>query len=72
MKSRQQEKKEGDIKAGNILGTNGIGDTVLKNVTFENNDATSDDTVVTEAYGRLEFGTNNDGSLTIDDVKISG
>ena len=64
--------KEGDIKAGNILGTNGIGDTVLKNVTFENNDVTSDDTVVTEAYGRLEFGTNNDGSLTIDDVKISG
>lgn len=66
------KENNGVIKAGNVLGTNGVGDTVLKNVTFENNNVKSDGIDVDKAYGRLEFGTNNDGSLTIDDVQISG
>ena len=58
-----ENKQEDGIKAGHILGTNGVGDTVLDNVTFNNNTVKSNDTKVDEAYGRLKF--QGVGSLTI-------
>ena len=64
-----RNKKEDGIKAGHILGTNGVGDTVLKNVTFDNtNTVKSNDTEVDTAYGRLKF--DGVGSLTIGNDKI--
>ncbi len=64
-----ENKKEDGIKAGHILGTNGVGDTVLKNVTFDNtNTVKSNDTEVDTAYGRLKF--DGVGSLTIGNDKI--
>ncbi len=64
-----ENKEEDGIKAGHILGTNGVGDTVLKNVTFDNtNTVKSNDTEVDTAYGRLKF--DGVGSLTIGNDKI--
>lgn len=57
------------IKAGNVMGTNGVGQTTLEKVTFDNNTVTSDDTPVSREYGRLAFA--GAGSLTIDGKKIT-
>ena len=57
------------IKAGNVMGTNGVGQTTLEKVTFDNNTVTSDDTPVSREYGRLAFA--GDGSLTIDGKEIT-
>ena len=58
-----ENKPEDGIKAGHILGTNGVGKTVLTNVTFDNNTVKSNGTEVDEAYGRLKY--QGVGSLTI-------
>ena len=66
--STENEEEDG-IKAGHILGTNGVGDTVLTNVTYDNtNTVKSNDREVNTAYGRLRF--TGEGSLTIDNDKI--
>ena len=57
------------IKAGHVMGTNGVGQTTLEKVTFDNNTVTSDDTPVSREYGRLAFA--GAGSLTIDGKKIT-
>ena len=57
------------IKSGNVMGTNGVGQTTLEKVTFDNNTVTSDDTPVSREYGRLAFA--GAGSLTIDGKKIT-
>ena len=59
---------EGDDKIGNILGTNGVGDTILTNVTFSNNTLNRDFSN-TKVYGRTVF--NEDGSLTIDGIPVT-
>lgn len=56
------------IKSGNVMGTNGVGQTTLEKVTFDNT-VTSDDTPVSREYGRLAFA--GAGSLTIDGKKIT-
>ena len=57
------------IKSGNVMGTNGVGQTTLEKVTFDNNTVTSDDTPVSREYGRLAFA--GAGSLTIDGKEIT-
>ena len=56
-------------KAGNILGTNGVGDTTLTRVTFSGNTVKSGGVENNDGvYGRLAF--NEDGSLTIGDDPV--
>ena len=57
----------GDNKIGNILGTNGVGDTTLTTVTFSGNTLNGNSSK-NNYYGRTEFGTT--GSLTIDTVSV--
>ena len=61
--------EEGVIKAGIILGTNGVGDTTLTNVTYSGNTVTNNGESNDKVYGRLVF--NGEGSLTIDGDSIT-
>ena len=58
------------IKAGSVLGTNGIGDVTLTGVAVTNTTVTDDGVSSDRYYGRLEF--NGVGSLTIDDTPVTG
>lgn len=60
------ENTGGSIKAGSVLGTNGVGDVTLTGVTETDNKVTNNGVSNDKPYGRLEFGENKDGSLTID------
>ena len=62
-------KGEDGVKAGNILGTNGVGDTTLTNVTYSGNTVTNNGESNNEVYGRLVF--KGEGSLTIDGKSIT-
>lgn len=62
-------KDEDGVKAGNILGTNGVGDTTLTNVTYSGNTVTNNGESNYKVYGRLVF--KGEGSLTIDGDSIT-
>lgn len=63
------------IKAGSVLGTNGVGDVTLTNVTAPGTTVANNDESNDKPYGRLAFVKNDDGSwtgsLTIDGTKIT-
>ena len=65
------ENTGGSIKAGSVLGTNGVGDVTLTGVTETDNKVTNNGVSNDRYYGRLEFGENNDGSLTIDGEPVT-
>lgn len=60
--------KGGDNKIGNILGTNGVGDTELTAVAFSGNTLNGDSSK-NNYYGRTAFGEA--GSLTIDNTPVA-
>lgn len=64
------ENESSTMKSGNILGTNGVGDTTLTRVTFSGNTVKSGGVENNDGvYGRLAF--SSDGSLTIDDNPVN-
>ena len=69
------ENTGGSIKAGSVLGTNGVGDVTLTNVTAPGTTVANNDESNDKPYGRLAFVKNDDGSwtgsLTIDGTKIT-